>query len=111
MHEHHIENMVRKLKPSDPIKTEAILKRYWSDKMALVWDVDDVFQAANERAVAVTKREAIEILQTLLNQHNAQDGICWSDLTTHIEDQVLGRKLTKREIKQFVDTNIPIINQ
>jgi len=113
MHEHHIKDMVRELKPvcSDPVKAESILKRYWSDKMALVWTVDDVYLAANERAIAVSKWEAIEILQMLLKHHNAQCGIKWEDLTTHIEDQMPGRKLTKQEIKRFVDISIPIVDR
>ena len=113
MHSHHIADMVRKLKPvcRDPAKAESILKRYWADQLALVWTVEDVYQAANERGVAVTKREAVNVLQTLLKHHNAHCGIKWEDLIAHIEDQMPGRKLTKREIKQFVDTSIPIINR
>jgi hypothetical protein len=51
MHQHHIDDMVRKLRPvlKDADKAKTILKRYWSDKMALVWEVEDVFRAANER--------------------------------------------------------------
>ena len=79
--------------------------------MALVWMVMDVHKAANEREVALTNSEAIDVLQTLLNQHNPQYGIRWEDLTTHIEDQVLGRKLTKAEIKRFVEQDRLTINQ
>ena len=64
------------------------------------------WRRANERDVALTNDEAIDVLQTLLNQHNAQYGIKWEDLTTHIEDRVLGRKLTRAEIKRFVERDI-----
>jgi hypothetical protein len=108
MHEHHIDHMVRRLKPvlRDPQKARVILKRYWRTRMALVWMVEDVHRAANEREVALTNSEAIDVLQTLLNQHNKQYGIKWEDLTTHIEDRVLGRKLTNAEIKRFVERDI-----
>lgn len=104
MHDHHIDGMVRKLKPvlKDPIQARVILQRYWRTRMALVWEVEDVHRAANERGVALTKIEALDVLQTLLNQHNQQYGIKWEDLTTHIEDRVLGRPLTKAEIRRFV---------
>lgn len=104
MNEQHIDSMVRRLSPvlKDKSRAERILKKYWRNKMALVWEVKDVHRAANERGVALTNAEAIKILQTLLNQHNPQYGIKWEDLIYHIEDQVLGRKLNKREALQFV---------
>ena len=113
MHEHQIDDMVRKLKPAlkDPVKAKAILNKYWKTRMALVWEVEDVYRAANEREVALTDKEAITVLQMLLNQHNAQYGIKWEDLTTHIEDQVLGQKLTKAEIKRFVERDIITIHK
>jgi len=105
MHDYIIEDMVRKLKPvlKDKARAQKILTRYWRDKMALVWDVEDVHRAANEREVALTEKEAIQVLETLHRQHNPQLGLRWEDLTAHIEAQVLGRKLTRREVHQFVE--------
>jgi hypothetical protein len=103
MHEHHIDNMVRQLKPvlKDPAKASVILKRYWRTRMALVWSVDDVFRAGNECEVALTHREAIDVLQNLHAHHNPQYGIRREDLTASIKNQVMGRKLTKPELKRF----------
>ena len=58
MHDYIIEAMVEALKPTlkNPAKAKQILDRFWSDKMALVWDVQDVHTAANEREVALTKQ-------------------------------------------------------
>jgi hypothetical protein len=64
--------------------------------------VADVHRAANECEVTLTNHEPIEVLDTLHRQHNKQYGIKWEDLTTHIEDNLLGRKLTKAEMKGFV---------
>jgi hypothetical protein len=113
MHDHHIEGMVRRLKPvlKDESKAKAILERYWKTRMALVWEVHDVHRAANELGLAITKAEAIQVLQTLLNQHNAQYGLKWEDITTHIQDNVMGRKLTKRELDQFVKKDIITVNK
>ena len=93
----HIEDLARvlKLKP----RGRKILERYWSDKIALVWEVEDVYRAANEQEVALNRREAIELLHDLGHHYNPQYGIKWQDLTEAIKDQVLGRPLSKREIK------------
>ena len=104
MNTNYIEDMVRRLKLD--AKARKSLERYWSDKMALVWIVEDVHKAANERAVALTNLEAIEVLQTLLHHHNPQLGIRWEDLTGHIESRLLGRKMTGLEIKRFVSQNL-----
>jgi len=108
MHEHHIEDMVHRLKPvlKDRAKAKLILQKYWKTRMALVWEVEDVHRAANELEVALTNSEAITVLETLHDQHNAQYGIRWEDLTTHIEEHVLGRKLTEAEVRRFVEQDI-----
>ena len=112
MHNYIIKAMVKALKPvlKDPTKAERILDRFWADKMALVWDVRDVYTAANEREVALTRKEAIEVLQELHHHHNKQTGLQWRDLTSYIEEYALGRKLTRRELKRFVEKNILTIN-
>jgi len=108
MDKKHLEGMLKRLKPvlKDPVKARTILQRYWETRIALVWGVEDVHRAANERVVALTNTEAMAVLQKLLNQHNPQYGVKWEDLTTYIEDRVLGRKLTKPEIKRFVEQDI-----
>ena len=79
-----------------------ILKRYFSDKISIVWKTEDVHRAANEMEVALTEKEAMTALETLHRQHNRQLGLRWEDLTSHIEAYVLGRKLTRREVNRFV---------
>jgi hypothetical protein len=112
MHDYIIEAMVKALKPTlrNPAKAKQILDRFWSDKMALVWDVQDVHTAANEREVALTKREAIKVLQELHHYHNKQTGLQWKDVTSYIEEYALGRKLTRTELKRFVEKNILTID-
>jgi len=104
MDDHQIEDMVRKLKSvlKDKPKAVNILKRYWQDKITIVWKTEDVHRAANERELALTEKEAMSVLETLHHQHNPQLGLSWQDLTGHIEAYVLGRKLTRREVDQFV---------
>ena len=70
-----------------------------------------VVQAANEREVALTNRQAIKTLQELHHYHNKQTGLQWKDVTSYIEEYALGRKLTKAEVKRFVEKNILTIDQ
>ena len=113
MDEQHLDGMIRRLKPvlKDPVKARVILKQYWRTRMALVWLMEDVHRAANEREVALTNLEAMTVLETLHHQHNPQLGLRWEDLTGHIEVHVLGRKLNPREVKQFVQQNKLIIQR
>jgi hypothetical protein len=105
--------MVKALKPAlkRPGRAEAILQRFWRDRIALVWDVRDVHTAANEREVALTSQEAIEVLQELQRSHDKHLGLRWEDLTSYIKEDVLGRKLTKAEVKRLVQKNILTINR
>ena len=104
MHDHLIKDMVRKLGPvlKDKARAQQILTQYWRNKMALVWETKDVHRAANELRLALTEREAISVLETLHRQHNPQLGLRWEDVIAHLEVHVLGRKLTQREVKEFV---------
>jgi len=113
MHDYIIEAMVKALKPTlkNPERAKRILDRFWCDKMALVWDVQDVYTAANEREVALMNQEAIKVLQELHHHHNKQYGIKWEDVTAYIEEFVMGRKLTRPELKRFVEKSILTINR
>ncbi|MCX6921893.1 MAG: hypothetical protein NT154_01550, partial [Verrucomicrobia bacterium] len=66
---------------------------------------------ANEREVALTRQEAIKVLRELHHYHNRQYGIKWEDLTSYIEEYALGRKLTRAELKRFVEKNILTIDR
>jgi len=113
MHHYIIEAMVKALKPAlkNAAKAQQILERFWTDKMALVWDVQDVRTAANEREVALTPREAIKVLQELHHYHNKQTALQWKDVTCYIEEYCLGRKLTRAELKRFVEKNLLTIQR
>jgi len=104
MDNRHQEQMLRCLRPvlKDRAKAEQIISRFWRNKIAIVWETIDVHRAANEREVALTEREAMTVVETLHRQHDKQAGLKWQDITDHIEDQVLGRKLTKREVYKLV---------
>ena len=98
------EDLMQKLKSAlkNNPKAVNIMKRFMQDKIAIVWRTTDVHRAANELRLALTEKEAMTVLEILHRQHNPQLGLRWEDLTGHIEAYVLGRKLTRREVKQFV---------
>ena len=105
--------MVQVLKPAlrNPKRAEQILERFWRDKIAIVWNLRDVHTAANEREVALTNQEATKVLRELHHYHNKQCGLKWEDLTAYIEEYALGRKLTKADLKRFVEKNKLIIER
>lgn len=108
MHDHFIDQMVRKLQPilKDPDLARTILKRYWTSKMALVWTVEDVHRAANERKRVLTPKEAAQVLETLHEQHNPQTGLKWEDLWAHLDLYAPGRKMSSAELIRFVSKDI-----
>ena len=108
MHDHFIDQMVRKLKPvlKDPPQARKILGRFWNTRMALVWDIQDIHRAANERKRVLTDTEAAQILQILHQQHNKQLGIRWSDLWDHFDLCLPGRRMSKAELNRFVSKDI-----
>lgn len=112
MYHHIIESMVKALRPTlkSPKRAEQILEKFWTDKIALVWDTEDVHTAANERVVALTNQEAIKVLREMHHYHNKQNGLRWSDFTSYIEEYALGRKLTQAEVKRFVEKNLLTID-
>jgi hypothetical protein len=112
MHNYIIEAMVTALKPTlkNPGKAKAILDRFWRDKIALVWDLRDAHTAANARELAMTNQQARDLLQDLFDYHDKHLGLRWPDLTSYIEEYALGRKLTRAELKRFVEQDILTID-
>jgi hypothetical protein len=85
MYSHHIEDMAKLVADavygmhSDPSHGEiedaakSALEKYWADKLALTWTVDDV----KEVCVGITDEQAVEILQFALRHHDATLGVTW----------------------------------
>jgi len=112
MYPQHIDGMLNALRPVIRKKARARkrLERYWSDKIAVVWTIEQIHRAANERELALTNAEALEVLKHLQDLHNPQYGIKWSDIPDFIDEYLLGRKLTKRQVRNFVHRDILTIN-
>jgi hypothetical protein len=110
MKQHAINELLDVLKPV--LKNRKRAKELLESKILVVtWTFDQVYRAANERGLAITKEEAIKVFQHLQFNYNPQYGIKWSDITDFIEDRVLGRKLNRREIWNFVHQDIITIHK
>lgn len=52
----------------------------------IVWSVEDIFERARQENIKITEKQALEILENVENNHDANIGINWEVLDFHIED-------------------------
>lgn len=113
MHQHILTEMLDALSPALKSRkaAEARLKKFWSDKMALLWSTQDIHRAANEKETVLTEEEARTALNDLHRHHDKQLGLRWQDLVEWVEQSGLGRDITKRELSRFVHHDILTIQK
>jgi len=111
MHVNEINGMLRALKPAIKSRRKArhTLQKYWRNRIAIIWTVDDVYRAANERSLALSQQQAIAILQRFFASHNKQYGLQWSDLIDLILNSGLGRKMTRTELSRFINHDLVVV--
>ena len=63
-----------------------ILGRYWQDKIAHVWQVEDVFESAQRAGKPITREDAVEILHEIFDHLDSDLGITWMTLDIALED-------------------------
>lgn len=66
-----------------------ILSRYWQDKIAQVWQVDDMLECALNAGKPITPTEATEVLQNVFHNHDSSIGINWTCLEVELENYQL----------------------
>lgn len=92
MHNHGIEAQLMALENAGIISSvnfndaKKVLEDYWSDKVAVVWEIDDILWKAQEDGKLVTEEEAKDVLNRMLNKHDATIGINWDTIGFYIED-------------------------
>jgi hypothetical protein len=69
-----------------------ILHEYWQDKIAPVWQVDDLLQTALHAGVPITKDDALTVLKDLFEGHDAELGITWMTLEVALQEYRLNWK-------------------
>ncbi len=70
-----------------------ILHEYWQDKIAPVWQVDDLLQTALNAGIPITKEDAVAVLNDLFEGHDAELGITWITLEVALQEYQLNWKL------------------
>ena len=89
MYDHMIEEMADAIAKELHLEPNTILPslhRFWSDKIAHVWQLEDVFEAARRVGKAVTREDAIGLLQDVFHHHDSSLGITWDSLDAALED-------------------------
>lgn len=102
-----IAGLLKALRPalSSSRKAEKILEKYWRDRQAIIWTIEQVHRVANERERVLTNAEARKLLHEFVRHHNPQYGVKWQDLLGMIDQSVLGRKISNRELRAFVEND------
>jgi hypothetical protein len=90
MYEHNISGMATKISDGLDLDKEQeervreILNAYWSDRIAIPWSLDDVYQAAERMEVPLDSNQAQEVLAKLVKKHDASVGINWDVIESTI---------------------------
>jgi hypothetical protein len=64
----------------------SILSRYWQDRIAHVWDVDDILACARRAGKPITRADAAGLLSDIFEDHDSDLGINWGCLDSALED-------------------------
>ena len=89
MYEHMIEEMADAIAKELHLEPNTILPslhRFWQDKIAHVWQVEDVYETAYRIGKAITREDAIGLLQDVFHHHDSSLGITWDSLEAALED-------------------------
>ena len=62
------------------------LIHYWQDKIAHVWQVEDVLESALQAGQPITRTDAIELLKQVFDGHDSSLGISWTTIECALED-------------------------
>ncbi|WKZ52665.1 MAG: hypothetical protein QY329_07975 [Anaerolineales bacterium] len=80
-----------------------VLGQYWQDKIAHVWQVEDVLEAAHRAEKPITREDAQLILQEVFHELDSEMGITWLTLDVALEEYELAfHELTSETHKQVV---------
>ncbi len=83
MRQHQIEDQATVLSERLGVEAQAvaaILKEYWKDQIAYVWDIEDV----QAQRPSLTDEQAREVLDRLMDTHDANYGINWEIIDVNI---------------------------
>ena len=113
MYKHHIEDMVKLIgielgitgkdgvqhspeAASDMGKIRKALDKYWDEQIAIIWTHDDVISCAHDNGKAISKRRALEVLDQILDDHDANEGINWDVIYYALPNDLKSWKKSKK---------------
>lgn len=70
----------------------SVLSHYWQDKIAQVWQVDDMLECALNAGKPVTHADAVDVLLNVFHNHDSSMGINWTNLEVELENYQLDYK-------------------
>jgi hypothetical protein len=89
MYDYMLEEMADAVSQQLHVENAAVLRiltDYWRDKIAHVWSVDDMLEAACKAGKPILREDAIELLMQVFDEHDSSIGINWGCLETAMED-------------------------
>ncbi len=63
-----------------------VLNCYWQDKIAQVWQVDDMLESARRAGKPITRTDAAGLLHNVVDHLDSSMGISWTNLDVALED-------------------------
>ncbi|MEP0805616.1 MAG: hypothetical protein HRF47_09010 [Chloroflexota bacterium] len=69
-----------------------VLYQFWEDKIAHVWQVDDVLECAMNAGKPITRADALELLQNIFEDLDSELGITWTTLEVELQEYRLNWK-------------------
>ncbi|HPO85005.1 MAG: hypothetical protein DPW21_00520 [Anaerolineae bacterium] len=79
-----------------------VLGQYWQDKIAHVWQVEDVLEAAHRAEKPITREDALTILQQVFHGLDSELGITWLTVDVALEEYSLDFKTLTPETYSHV---------
>lgn len=78
-----------------PKEIKRALKKYWQNKAAIIWSVDDILNFAKEMDYEdFCYEDAIEVLDSVIKNHDAEYGLNWDIIEGAIHHHVEDRACT-----------------
>ncbi len=69
-----------------------VLHQFWEDKIAHVWQADDVLECAMDAGKPITRSDALELLQGTFEDLDSELGITWGTLEVELQGYHLDLK-------------------
>lgn len=89
MYDHTLEEMADAIAKELHVNNNdvlSILNDYWQDKIAHVWQVDDMLESARRAGKPITRADAAGLLHNVFDHHDSSMGITWTSLDVALED-------------------------